>query len=132
MYGCHEVPIGSLRSKKNRETVDFLVYEPGKKVFRCYEILPGSECLAGNMKHLWYGHYNYLVVPSQTAQMMTLASWKKVNPDGIGLIVANPEEGWMKIKIAPKKWEIADTMEEELTNSLLRAMYNRLPHDKIT
>ena len=58
VFGCFEVTIGYA----GKERVDFMTYEPAKKVFRCYEIKVTKEDFHSPAKKSFLGDFNYYVL----------------------------------------------------------------------
>lgn len=130
-YGTTEVTIGFQRNGRGKELVDFLSYDAKKDIFKCYEIKVSMSDFRSKAKKSWYGNYNYLAVTEELFRQMTVSEWKKELPDGVGMIVFNPDTLSNYSVIKAKKQEITVETKDVLKDSLLRTLFyqNTNNHD---
>lgn len=127
VFGCFEVTIGYA----GKERVDFMTYEPAKKIFRCYEIKVTKEDFHSPAKKSFVGDYNYFVLTEEL--------WETVKdeiPAEIGVYVGQncrkkakrstlPDtkkcEMWRSI--GGKSTKIETPLREVLLESMVRSLY---------
>lgn len=127
VFGCFEVTIGYA----GKERVDFMTYEPAKKVFRCYEIKVTKEDFHSPAKKSFLGDFNYYVLTREL-----WAAVKEEIPAEIGVYVGGdcvkkakrsklPDE--MQIEswrsIGGKSTRIETPLREVLLESMTRSLY---------
>ena len=130
-YGTTEVTIGFQRDGYRKELVDFLSYNAKKDIFRCYEIKVSMSDFRSKAKKSWYGNYNYLAVTEDLYKEISLSDWKKELPNGVGMIVFNPDTLSSYSVIKATKQEIDTEIKNVLKNSLLRTLFyqNTIKHN---
>lgn len=127
VFGCFEVTIGYA----GKERVDFMTYEPAKKIFRCYEIKATKKDFHSPAKKSFVGDYNYFV--------LTKELWEAVKdeiPNEIGVYAGqlckkkakrSPLPDTMKYEmrrtIEGKSTRIEIPMREVLMESMVRSLY---------
>ena len=130
IYGCPEVTIGFFKDGKADEHADFMSVD-SSGIIRCYEIKVSLSDLRSNNKLSFYGHYNYLVVSEELYKVKD--NWGIVIPSNVGIIVAekilskfSSNTYALKIVKNPKKEELSEEKEIELTRSLARSLYYKM------
>ncbi len=127
VFGCFEVTIGYA----GKERVDFMTYEPAKKIFRCYEIKVTKEDFHSPAKKSFVGDYNYYVLTKEV--------WGAVKdeiPPEIGVYVGQCCEKKAKRSTLPdtkqcemwrsiggKSTRIETPLREVLLESMVRSLY---------
>lgn len=135
-YGTTEVTIGFPKDRrtdrKKKELVDFLSYDAGKNIFRCYEIKVSMQDFCSNAAMSWYGNYNYLVLARRLYQRQSLEEWKKQIPDHVGITVIDPDTkcNLQSVVKRPRYIEISEKQKDMLKRSLIRTLFyqNRKRH----
>ena len=127
VFGCFEVTIGYA----GKERVDFMTYEPAKKIFRCYEIKVTKKDFHSTAKKSFVGDFNYYVLTKEV-----WAAVKDEIPAEIGVYVGQmwkkkakrstliDEEIYeMWRSIGGKSTKIEMPLREVLLESMMRSLY---------
>lgn len=124
IYGCEEVTIGFYNSGHGNEIVDFCTMD-SKGIIRCYEIKVTLSDLKSKAKKSWYGHYNYLIMPSELL--------KKVKddidhfiPDYVGVILPTSYHPYIRSYRNAKKQLLTPETENMMKESIIRSMYYKM------
>ena len=84
IYGCFEVSLGC---GYGNERVDFMTMDY-KDTFCCYEIKSSAEDFASNAKLSFVGDYNYLLIPYELKEKISVSEkLKNLFIHGVGLLI---------------------------------------------
>lgn len=127
VFGCFEVTIGYA----GKERVDFMTYEPARKIFRCYEIKASKKDFYSSAKKSFVGDYNYFVltkelweavkddIPSEIGVYVGQTCVKKAKktnlPDAVQYRI------WRSVK--GKRIRVEMPLREALIDSMIRSLY---------